>query len=55
VNIVALCKYLYVWGYDLVEGTIVVIWLCEFDLVLEGGFGAQCADLMFGEKHDSVA
>jgi hypothetical protein len=44
-----------VCGYDFVEGENVVIWLCAFDLVLEGGSGAQCADLMSGAKLDSVA
>jgi hypothetical protein len=31
---VDLCKGLYVRDYDFVEGAIVVIWLCAFDLVL---------------------
>jgi hypothetical protein len=44
-----------VWDYDFVEGENVVIWLCAVDLVLEGGSGAQCIDLLSSVKLESVA
>jgi hypothetical protein len=44
-----------VQDYDFVEDAIVVIWLCAFDLVLEGVSGDQCANLLFSVKLDFVA
>jgi hypothetical protein len=46
---------MYVWDYEFVEGANAMIWLHAFDLVLEGGSGAQCTNLLFGAKLESVA
>ena len=51
----ALCKGMYVWDYDFIEASNVVIWLRVVDLVLEGGSGAQCTNLLSGAKLDSLA